>query len=1562
MIWSSMEDLSKLQKDMQKLLAEKIQSQKGLSIIYAINKVISKKYPAGQTLSEIIREIPKAWQFSEYAYARIKYDGHEYRPPNFRETRWIQKQIFETWDKKWGAIDVFYTKQFPKADEGPFLHEERHLLENIATIVSNYLNSQQAPDMTEEAYLDAAVTLERTRKISEEKNIDDALFQISRNMPNSWQFPDYAVARIVYDGKEYLSSDKDYREHEWSLREEFTTIDRKSGTIEFFYLRGFPATYWETHQESEEELLGNMANLITGFLNIIKGNEIRQPSDRDGRQNDESKADNRIFSCINEISKSLRNGHTIETTLSEIIELIPMAFMFPEQVECRITYDRVNFSSSGYRESPYFLEAHLKTISNKSGSVRIILTGDEPVSETGPFLEEEKQFAETLALLISGFINLIHGLDSVKVTQEGLKEIIYEKAERLKELSCINQTTSILQSEKTVENALKRIVYILPDAWQYPEHTVARINFDGKEFMSPGFIVTKWRQRQPFLTIDDKFGEVEIYYTKEFPDIDEGPFMKEERDLINNIATLICNYLNTVQGEVAIKKYRSEEELKQKYEAARDFLLNKRKLLQNFLEKNNYDRDIFHDLMKFKVREILIIANLYDAYSLEREGKFSDYILGVYYQLNLTSIPRITGVSSFEEAFEKLYSRHFDLIIIMVGVDRKTPMEIASKLKALYNYIPIYLLLNNNQYVGYFQGEQRRTSLIDNVFVWNGDSRIFFAMVKQLEDFVNADNDTKVGYSRIILLVEDSAKYYSRYIPLLYHCVMEQTRRIIEDVSTMDELYKVLRLRVRPKILMASNYEEAIQIFDKYKEYFLCLITDIKFEKNSKFDEKAGFELVRYIKSEIPDLPTIIQSSDRSNELMAKDLNCVFIYKNSDTLAQEIRNFISFNLGFGDFIYQDKTGKTIGTAKNMNEFEQQLQSIPTETLLYHASRNHFSLWLTARGEIQLAREIAPKKISDFNDPEALRDYLVKIVKQLKFEKNKGKIVEFDETLITEESNIIQLSPGALGGKGRGLAFIHTLIYNFDISLYVPGINIKAPRTFIIGTNEFEDFLDNNRLRNRIYSETSYEKIKELFISGRLSAQLISKLRIILGQIRKPLAVRSSGLFEDSLMQPFAGIFETYLLPNSNSDIEIRLKQLTDAIKLVYASIYSDTARGYINAINYKIEEEKMAVIIQEVVGEQYEEFYYPHISGVSQSYNYYPYGYMQPEDGFAVLAVGLGTYVVEGEKAFRFSPKYPNLENNTPKDQYLNSQVEFFAIDLRKEDLNLLEGDTVGLARLRIEDAERHGILNHCASVYSAESRTIYPGIDKAGPRIVNFADILKYDYIPLARSLVEILDIVKEALGTPVEIEFAIDLAKDSDYKASFYLLQIKPIIGAAIDYDVNMEEIDRSHILLYTEKSMGNGMINDITDVVYVDRDSFDKSKTLEIAAEVDSFNQEMIREGKQYILIGPGRWGTRDRWIGIPVTWPQICNARVIIETSLDDLPLDASSGSHFFHNVTSMNVGYFSIQHRDKNTLLDWNLLGQQKVVGKGKYVTHVQFKNKLTVKMDGKKRISVITWE
>ncbi len=463
-------------------------------------------------------------------------------------------------------------------------------------------------------------------------------------------------------------------------------------------------------------------------------------------------------------------------------------------------------------------------------------------------------------------------------------------------------------------------------------------------------------------------------------------------------------------------------------------------------------------------------------------------------------------------------------------------------------------------------------------------------------------------------------------------------------------------------------------------------------------------------------------------------------------------------------------------------------------------------------------------------------------------------------------------------------------------------------------------------------------------------------------IRNPLAIRSSGLFEDSLNQPFAGIFETYLIPNNHPDPNVRLEQLMDAIKLVYASVYSPIAKGYIEAVNYRIEQEKMAVVIQEVVGHRYDDVFYPHISGVAHSYNYYPFAHMKPEEGVAVIALGLGRYVVEGEKAFRFSPKYPNLEINTPTDQYKGSQLHFYAVDLKKENVNLLEGEDAGLRMMDIDVAEEHGTLKHLASVYSLENNRISPGLNQPGPRVVNFADILKYNFAPLAKTVEVVLDVVKEALGTPVEIEFAVDLNKDDENRASFYLLQIKPLIGNLTDYNVDMSKINPAEILLFAEKEMGNGHVEDIHDVVFVDPDTFDKEKTQEMAEEINHINHEYFKAEKKYVLIGPGRWGTRDRWIGIPVNWPQISQAKVIVETSLEGFPLDASSGSHFFHNVTSMNVGYFSIQPELSNSFIRYDVLKKQKNIRKTKYFSIVHFEQPLSIRMDGKQRISVITWK
>jgi hypothetical protein len=1062
--------------------------------------------------------------------------------------------------------------------------------------------------------------------------------------------------------------------------------------------------------------------------------------------------------------------------------------------------------------------------------------------------------------------------------------------------------------------------------------------------------------KQIFETIDNSGGAIEIYYTQSFPKMDEGPFLQEERHLIENLAAMIAGHINSVRGKLIYSQTAEKEKQKKERHAP---ATPGRDLLQMFLNKNNYARDIYHDLMMFKVREILLIANLYDAYSIEKEGRFSEHVLEEYHHLSLTSVPRITGVSSFEEATEKLHSKHYDMVIFMVGNDVKVPEQISTQIKKEFPYIPIYLLLNNNRDLQYFEDLREEKNCIDKIFAWNGNSNIFFAMIKHLEDKINLENDTEVGLVRVILMVEDSPKFYSRYLPLLYNIVMAQTKRIIDDVST-DELYKVLRMRARPKILLASTYEEALAIFNNYKDYLLCLISDVKFKHDGRMDENAGFKLAELIRSQRKDLPIVIQSSEEENSNVAYKLRASFINKNSDTLEQDFRSFITHFLGFGNFIYRDVKGSQIAVAKSLKEFERHLRTIPDESLLYHAKRDHFSLWLMARGEIQTARIINPRKVTDFKNPAALREYLISVIQKFRNEQNKGKIIPFERNAVLDESNVVYLMPGSFGGKGRGLAFVNTLIYNYDFEKHVPNINIRTPKTSVIGTEEFEYFMNRNKLWDKVHNETDDLKIKKMFLKGNLTDTLMKKLRILLELITKPIAIRSSGMFEDSLMQPFAGIFETYILPNNHADLDERLRQASDAIKLVFASVFLKTARDYIKAVHYQIEEEKMAVIIQEAVGNQYEDVFYPHISGVAQSYNFYPFSHMKPEEGFAVIAVGLGKHVVEGEKAYRFSPKYPNVEINSPKDQYKNSQLDFFAVDLKKEKIDLLEGDTAGLIKLDIEEAERQGTLRHCASVYNPENNTITPGLNQYGPRIINFANVLKYNYIPLAKTIEVTLDIVREAVGSPVEIEFAVDLNKDKDFKASFYLLQIKPLLGDAGDYEVDMDQIEKEKIILFSDKGMGNGTIDSLNDVIYVDLKKFDKSKTPEMAAEIEKLNAGMVEQGRKYILIGPGRWGTRDRWIGIPVTWPQISNAKVIAETSFEGFPLDASSGSHFFHNVTSMNVGYFSVQPEFSKSYIKYEMLDKQEFIEETKYFKHVRFKNPLIVKMDGKNRKAVIT--
>jgi len=1146
-------------------------------------------------------------------------------------------------------------------------------------------------------------------------------------------------------------------------------------------------------------------------------------------------------------------------------------------------------------------------------------------------------------------------------SEEDIQRLIAERRERLKELTCINQTTQIIKENRTVEETLSQIVGILPRAWQYPEMTVARIWFEGKDFCSPGFREGDWTQSQVLESLDGRKGSIEVHYLKEFPKKDEGPFLKEERHLIDNLASIISNYLNSLQAKRILQKSEEEDTVREEvhqFHHPRD--VNSRKLLQKFLSKQNANRDIFHDLMRYKVKEILLVATLYDAFSIEKEGRFSEHILGEYAQLNLTSMPRVTGVSNYEEAIGQLNSRHFDMVILMIGTDKVTPMQVSARVKRDFPYVPIYVLLNNDREVSSFKETNPTLSHIDRLFVWNGDSSIFFAMVKHLEDKVNVENDTELGLVKVILLVEDSEMYYSRYLPLLYSNVLEQTKRIIEDVST-DELFKVLRLRARPKILLATNYEDAVALVKKYQDSLLCLITDVKFQKQGLMDDNAGFSLAMAARETIKGLPTVIQSSDIKNSRRAFELKCTFINKNSDTLLQDIRSFIMHHLGFGNFVYRDSGGRKIGEAKSLKEFEKQISTIPAESLVYHGKRNHFSLWLMARGEIKIAKMIHPVKVTDFKTPADFRNYLQYVIKKYRNESNTGKIVQFEESALLDESNIVSLGSGALGGKGRGCAFINTLIYNLNFGEIIPEMNIRTPRTSIIGTDEFDIFMERNKLYELILMETNYERIREFFLAGELSYHLEKNLKELLKVVNRPLAVRSSSLLEDSTMQPFSGIFETYLLPNNHPDFKVRFKQLKDAIKLVYSSIYSPQSRSYFEAINFKLEDEKMAVVIQDVVGTYHQDHFYPHISGTGQSHNYYPVAHMEPEDGFAIAGLGLGHYVVNGERAYRFSPQFPGLEMSSLQSQLRDSQVEFLALDMIHSEVDFCHGGSESnLKRLPISDAEAHGVLKHLASVYDPDNERIEPGLSAGGgPRVLNFANILKYEYVPLARALNLIMDVGKEALGSPVEIEYAVDLDKAPNGKPSFFILQIKPMMGTGGEYTFSTEDLDQDDMIIYAEKSMGNGKIDHICDLVYVDPEEFDKMNTKEIARNIQEVNQQLLGEDRPYVLIGPGRWGTRDPYIGIPVNWSQISGARVIVETSLENFPLDASLGSHFFHNVTSMNVGYFSIQHTSRSSFIRWEFLKKQELITEKGAVKCIRFPEPLCIMMDGKRRISTI---
>lgn len=978
--------------------------------------------------------------------------------------------------------------------------------------------------------------------------------------------------------------------------------------------------------------------------------------------------------------------------------------------------------------------------------------------------------------------------------------------------------------------------------------------------------------------------------------------------------------------------------------------------LAQFLNKYKSNLDIYHDLMIFRIREILLVASVYDAYILEQEGELTERIFGEYYNLNLSTAPRITSVHSTEDALKVLQSRNIDLIIHVARAGGRSPFLLAEEIRSGFPDLPQVLLLADNSDTSLIHMNPEKSSLFDHVFVWNGDSSIFLAIIKCIEDQHNVENDTRIGNVRIILMVEDSVRFYSRYLFVLYSNIIRQTQELIEEEKS-DALHKMLRMRARPKVLLVNNYEHAIGIIDKYSSYLLSIISDVAFPVEGKKAEDAGRRLVQYARGHLKDLPICLQSSNPDAREIAKDLHCYFIHKNSPTLSEELTNFIRSNLGFGDFVFRNEEGVEIDRASNLKEFLEKIDHIPEESLLYHASRNHFSAWLMARGEIQFARSIQPLTIHDFKNANELRKFIKGVIQTIRVQKVKGRITSFDPDIAHINGVISRLSEGLLGGKGRGIAFLNSLIETHVIPRVNKEVEIKIPQTFIIGTESYRQFWEENHLDFFIHTQMDFHAIKYEFLKIPLPLELQRLLYQVLTRLNGPIAVRSSGLFEDSVTNAFSGIYDTYILPNNHPNIEIRLNQLMAAIRLIYASVFAPQTRAYFESIHYRLEEEQMAILIQELAGSQFGSYFFPHISGVAQSYNFYPIAGVEAEEGLASIALGLGEYVMEGEKTFLFCPRQPQIQLLQESELLQSSQQYFYALNVQQQQFNLTDGSLSTLQRLPISVAENLQALNKLASTWDPYSSKLRPGLHQSGQRVLNFSYILQYHQFPLAEILDAVLDIGKNALGTHVEIEFAVRLNDNSSLpsKGIFYLLQIKPLHKKEPEFQAEFLNPDSDRLLLFTRKGVGNGQLDHLHYLMVVHPQRFDRSRTVQIAGEIAQLNEEMKLKGEKYILMGPGRWGSRDQWLGIPVQWNHISQVACIVEIGLEGFPFEPSMGSHFFHNITSMNIGYFMVPAGDSEFFIREDLFPSFRKIRELPHTTLYYSSDPLTVIMDGRDR-------
>ncbi len=963
----------------------------------------------------------------------------------------------------------------------------------------------------------------------------------------------------------------------------------------------------------------------------------------------------------------------------------------------------------------------------------------------------------------------------------------------------------------------------------------------------------------------------------------------------------------------------------------------------------------FVNLMPFRVQHVLLVSSLYESFILEEEGLLTELITSEYLDMNLSHAPRVSRVSTGREALEFIEEQSVDLVISMTRVADMSIVDLAEAVKERQADLP-FVVLGDEPRTVLRAPAVRSSSAIDRSFIWSGDAKILLAIIKFVEDRRNAEHDTKVGDVRVIILVENSIRFYSTYLPLIYTELMKLTQSLMSE--GLNRMHRLLRMRARPRILLAETYEEAWELYTKFSYNLLGVISDVRFPRGGELDPKAGLTFTRHVRQDAPYLPVLLQSSDAKYESMAAQLGACFLNKRSRNLLQHLREFILDNLGFGDFQFRLPDGTVVGRAKDMHELEELLARVPAESIGFHARHNHFSNWMMARTEFDLARRVRPARVTDFATLEEVRQYLLGALAEFRAKKQSGVITDFSARKFDVTTTFTRIGGGSIGGKARGLAFVNALLRHHNMSRRFEGARIFVPNSATLGTDVFDEFVDDNALHDLAEEDISDEEVSRRCLEAKLPGGILDDLKAFVRFIRYPLAVRSSSLLEDSQGRPFAGIYVTHMIPNNHADPAVRLDQLCDAVKRVYASTFFQAAKHYLEATGRHVEEEKMGVILQQVVGTRHGSRFYPTFSGVARSYNYYPAGEMSPEDGVACVALGLGKMVVEGGQSLMFSPLHPHVlpQFASTKDVLANSQRRFYALDISHPDVYPTADAEANLLLLDLDAAAEDGTLTPVGSVYSRENDVIYDGIHRPGPRVVTFAHVLKSNMFPLAETLRLLLNLGRDCIASPIEIEFAVDM---SARPMQFGFLQIRPIIVQEEYESIQFENIPQQSTVCMSQKALGNGRLSAVRDIVYVKPDDFDPACTREIAVQIGKINDKLRKAEQASVMIGPGRWGTADRWLGIPVTWDQISTAQLIIETALKDFMVTPSQGTHFFQNLTSLGVGYFTIDPQVGQGFIDWQWLATLAATEETKFVRHVRLDEPLEIRIDGRHQLGVI---